>query len=273
MKNAHVTFFLMLLIISSNLYAEGSLQIYSANKTGIDKLNIENCLQSVFSTGSASETTFQNLYAVVAPDFNISDLKSITLSVSPGFSVSVDFPADRSAALTQSGLSFQTKKSDDNSIYNYKLFIHRIQKAKIPYVLNFGSSFSYNATNPDFKGWGYRVLSNAPVPQLTSAFSTNTFYLAFEPSLSSDSLVCNVYASNENLQNELVVSVNASPDGIEWNKLKSYSNDVPPNSAPLSQKRLSVPLLAGTQYIQFVLEKKAKGNPNININTISIKHK
>jgi len=178
-------------IINAN--AEGSQQYFASYTYGVQKLNIQNCLQTISNTGIPPATI--SVYAIVASDFDVTNVSNITLTAYTGFTISVDLPADRSAALTPTGLNFQTTKTADGTTSNYTLYIHKINKATIPYSLNFGSLFPYNTATPDFNGWGYRLLNNATTPQLASTSSTNSFFLAFNPSLSTDSLVCNYYAN------------------------------------------------------------------------------
>lgn len=255
-------------IINAN--AEGLQQMFSTYSFGVNRLFIQNCLQSIYYTGSPVTST-QKIYAIVASDFDINKPGSITLIPHTGFSVSADLPVDRSAALTSSGLIIQTTKTSDGSTYNFVLFIHKLNKATIPYNLNFSTSFPYNTTSPDFNGWGYRELNNAITPQLAASTSRNSFFLAFNSSQANDSLICNYYASNNNTQTGLNATIGASADGINWISLKDFTNNVPFNNAPKDSKRISLLLPIGTQYIKYLLTAKCQDDPNININTISIR--
>jgi len=255
-------------IINAN--AEGSQQYFASYTYGVQKLNIQNCLQTISNTGIPPATI--SVYAIVASDFDVTNVSNITLTAYTGFTISVDLPADRSAALTPTGLNFQTTKTADGTTSNYTLYIHKINKATIPYSLNFGSLFPYNTATPDFNGWGYRLLNNATTPQLASTSSTNSFFLAFNPSLSTDSLVCNYYASNNNTQTGLSGTINTSIDGVTWTTIKSMSNDLPANNATLAQKRFASLLPTGTQYVQFLLTGKASTDPAVNVNVIYVKH-
>jgi hypothetical protein len=272
MKKIILLSIISLFFCQLNIKAEGSQQFFASYSTGVNRLFISNCLQTFYATGTASSSTTQSIHFIVASDFDISNLSSITLSAYTGFTISTDLPGDRSAALT-SGLSFQTTKTANASTYNFKLYIHKINKANIPFSLTFGSSYPYNTATPDFNGWGYRVLNNVTAPQLGSTTSTNTFYLAFNPCLATDSLVCNFYASNDNAQTGLSASINTSTDGVTWTTIRTISNNLPLNSATTTDKRYAVLLPVGTQYVQYLLTAKGSSDPNININAISIKNK
>lgn len=268
MKKLFLISILALLVGISNLQAEGSEQYYASyTGAGVNRLFVTNCLQTLYFTGTYS------VYAIVASDFNIADPNSIRLTAYTGYTINIDLPTDRSAALTSSGLTFQMKKDADGSLTNVTLYIRKINKATIPYSLNFGSLYPYNSATPDFNGWGYRVLNNATTPQLASISSANSFFLAFNSSLSTDSLVCNYYASNNNTQTGLAATISASGDGVSWIPLKTTNNDLPANSATAAQKRLALLLPLGTQYIQYLMTAKGTSDPAININVISVKNK
>ncbi len=261
--------FIALFLSIANLYAEGSTQFFASyTGAGVNRLNITNCLQAVYTTGTAP----YKVYAIVAADFDISVASNITFTAHTGYTISIDLPVDRSAALTSTGLALQTKKTADNSLKDIVLYIRKINKANIPYNLNFGSSYPYNTANPDFNGWGYRVVTTNATPQLTSITSTNSFYLAFNPSLGTDSLVCNYYASNDIAQTGLGATISSSSDGVTWTTLKTTNNDLPLNSATAAQKRLALLLPVGTQYIQYLMTAKAGTDPAVNINVITVKH-
>ncbi len=268
MKKILFLFVLPFLVSNTNVSAEGTQQFFASyTGAGVNRLFIKNCLHTIYSTGIAP----YKVYAIVTSDFDISVQSNITFTAHTGYTITIDLPTDRSAALTSSGLALQTKKNDDNYLKDIVLYIRKINKATIPYSLNFGSSFPYNTDKPDFNGWGYRELNNSVVPQLTASTSRNCFFLAFNPSLPYDSLVCNFYASNNNSQSGLISTINASSDGKIWSVLKEFSNNIPVNSASKDEKRVTLALPAGTQYIKYLLVAKGQNDPNININTISIK--
>lgn len=270
MKKLLILSFLLLFFFQLNLKAEGNQQFFSTYTYGVNRLFIQNCLQNIYYSGNPSSST-EKIYAIVASDFNITDLNSIILIPHPGFTVTVNLPSDRSSALTSKGISFQTTKISDGSTNNFILYVNKINKATIPYSLNFGSLKPYNTTNPDFIGWAYRELNNATTPQLVSATSRNMFFLAFNPSMQNDSLVCNFYASNNNVQVGLSASIEASTNGVEWVAIKEFSNNLPANKAAIADKRLSLLLPIGTQYIRFLLKTKGKEDPNILLNSILVK--
>jgi len=268
MKKLFLISIIALLVGISNLQAEGSEQYYASyTGAGVNRLFVTNCLQTLYTSGTYS------IQAIVASDFNIADANSIRLIANTGYTINIDLPTDRSAALTATGLTFQMKKTADASLTNITLYIHKINKVTIPYSLNFGSLYPYNTATPDFNGWGYRVLNNATTPQLASTSSTNSLFMAFNPSLSTDSLVCNYYASNNNTQVGLAATISASGDGVSWTTLKTTNNDLPLNSATADQKRLALVLPIGTQYIQYLMTAKGTSDPAININVISLKNK
>jgi len=268
MKKLFLISFFASLVGIFNLQAEGSEQYYSSyTGAGVNRLFVTSCLQTLYSTGTYS------VYAIVASDFNIADANSIRLTANTGYTINIDLPTDRSAALTSTGLTFQMKKTADASLTNITLYIHKINKATIPYSLNFGSLYPYNNASPDFNGRGYRFLNNAATPQLASSSSTNSLFLAFNPSLSTDSLVCNYYASNNNTQTSLTATVSASVDGVSWTTLKTTNNDLPANSATVDQKRFALLLPVGTQYIQYLMTAKGSSDPAVNINVIYVKNK
>lgn len=270
MKKLLLLSIISLFFCQSNLHAEGTQQFFSTYTYGVNRLFIQNCLQNIYYSGNPASST-EKIYAIVAPDFDITDLNSILLIPHTGFTVTVDLPSDRSSALTSKGINFQTTKISDGSINNYTLYIHKIVKATIPYSLNFGSLKPYNTPDPDFIGWAYRELNNATTPQLVSTTSRNMFFLAFNPSLQNDSLVCNFYASNNNKQVGLSAGLEASINGTEWVSIKEFSNNLPVNSASVVDKRLSLLIPVGTQYIRFLLRTKGKEDPNILINSILVK--
>ena len=272
MKKLLLISIISLFFCQLHLYAEGSQQFFSTYTYGVNRLFIQNCLHSIYYSGNPASST-EKIYAIVAADFDVTNANSIMLIPQTGFTVTVDLPSDRSSALTSKGISFQTTKTSDGSTNNYILYIHKINKATIPYSLNFGSSKPYNTTNPDFIGWAYRELNNSVTPQLVSATSRNLFFLAFNPSMQNDSLICNFYASNNNLQVGLSAVIEASTNGIEWMTIKEFSNNVPTNSASVSDKRLSLLIPVGSQYIRFLLKTKGKEDPNILLNSILVKNK
>jgi hypothetical protein len=261
--------FLGLIFSQLNIHAEGSPQLFASYTNGVKSLTVQNCLQTPYNTGTGSIA----IHFIVASDFDITNANSIELVPNTGFTITTDLPADRSAALTPTGLSFAV--TNGTTTGNYILYIHKIKKATIPYSLNFGSSsqyIQYNTATPDFNGWGYRVSNNTTTPQLTSATSNNSFFLAFNPALATDSLVCNFYASNNNTQTGLSANIQFSNDGITWSTIHSINNNLPLNSAPAADKRYAVLLPVGTQYVQYLLTAKGSSDPNININGFSIKH-
>lgn len=119
-------------------------------------------------------------------------------------------------------------------------------------------------------GWAYRSVSSYTTPVLSSTSSSH--FLAFNTSLSTDSLVCNYYASNDNVQTTLTGLIEASADGVLWTTLKSLNNDLPKNAATLAEKRLSLCFRGEYQYVRFTLISKGATDPNVNINLISVKH-
>lgn len=260
----------ILLLNNFNLFADGTEQAWASySGAGVKRLYIENSLQAPMNYYSGNN---YSVYAVVASDFDVTNAYNIRLEANTGFTISIDLPTDRSSAITPNGLTFQMQKTSDGSLYNVTLYIRKINTATIPYSLNFGSSYPYNATTPDFNGWAYRNLANNTTPQLISTGSANSFYLAFNPSLGTDSLVCNYYASNDNTQTGLTASISASGDGVTWTVLKNTNNDLPLNSATDVQKKLALLLPANTKYIQYLLTAKGSSDPYIVINGISVKH-
>jgi hypothetical protein len=255
-----------------NLRAEGTQQLFATYSLGINRLFIQNSLMPIYYSRN-QRTSIDKIYAIVASDFDINKPGSITLIPQTGFTLTVDLPVDRTSALTSEGLKIQTTKTADGSTCDFVLYIHKINKATIPYSLNFGSAFPYNTATPDFNGWGYRELNNGIDPQLAATTSRNAFFLAFNPSQANDSLICNYYASNNNSQTGLNTSILASPDGISWTSIKDFTNTVPSNNATIDEKRISLLLPVGTQYVKYFLIAKGQNDPNININMISIKRK
>lgn len=253
-------------LLSGQSYADGIQERYAAYTPGVNSLLIEHCLQPIYSTGTAPI----KLYAVVGADFNFTDPFSATLILQSGFEIVTGLPADFSAAATATGVTFSVKKTSDGSVVNWQLFIRKANKATIPYSLNFGSLLPYNTASPDFMGWAYRVFPTFTYPVLSS--TSITHYLAFNPSLSTDSLICNYYASNNIAQVALTSIIELSNDGVLWTTIKSFNNNIPFNNATAAAKRLALLLTEGTQYIRFSMTGKGAGDPNISINAFNVKN-
>lgn len=275
MKKTILLPILALFLISTHVYADG-LQVRYANYTyGINSLLIERSIERTIPEGFAgiyATGTVPNLklYAVVGADFNFTDPFSVSLILQPGFEIVAGLPSDYSAAATSTGIPISVKKTTDGSVCNWQLFIRKPVKATIPYSLNFGSTYPYNSTTPDFNGWALRAPASGTTPQL--AGSSSSFFLAFNPSLGTDSLVCNYYASNNNVQTGLTGIIESSSDGIMWTTIKSINNNLPKNDATAAEKRTALLLSEGTQYIRYTVQTKAATDPNVNINLISVKH-
>lgn len=268
MKKLISLLFFTLIVGMGSLFADGAQLSYSSySGSGVNRLYILNCLQAIYYTGSAGT---YSVSAIVAPDFDIANAASITLSAYTGYTISINLPADRSAALTASGLSFQMTKTSDGSLQNVTLYVHKINKASIPYSLNFSTGFAYNSTTPDFMGWAYKVATANTTPVLSSTSSSH--FLAFNPSLGTDSMVCTYCQSNNTVSTTLASIVESSNDGVTWATIKSYNNNVPLNSASAADKRLALQLTAGTQYLRFTLTAKGVSDPYVNINAFYVKH-
>lgn len=132
---------LALFLITSQLYADGIQERYAAYTPGVTSLLIERCLQPIYYSGTSPNL---KLYAVVGADFDFLDPFSITMKLQPGYEIVTDLPTDFSAAATASGINFSVKKTSDQSIVYWQLFIRKANKATIPYSLNFTSLYPYN---------------------------------------------------------------------------------------------------------------------------------
>lgn len=268
MKKRYTLTVLAFLLVTSQLFADGFTDRYTTYSYGVDSLNVKHCIQAVYYNGTVPNL---NIYAIVGSDFDFADASSVRLLLRPGFTVSTALPTNYSAAAT-TGVAFSIKKTADNSICNWILYIRKIQKATIPFALNFGAAYPYNTATPDFLGWAYRSVASYNTPVLTS--TSISHFLAFNPSLSTDSLVCSYYSSSNAASDQTGSSsaISASNDGVNWSTLKSYSNnDVPLNNATTAQKRLALALPANTQYLRFILPTKA-GVANFSANSFDMKH-
>ncbi len=81
-----------------NLHAEGTQQFLSTYTYSVNRLFIQNCLQNIDDSGNSTSFT-EKIYAIVAADFDVTNVNSIILIPQTGFTVTVDLPSDRSSAL------------------------------------------------------------------------------------------------------------------------------------------------------------------------------
>lgn len=262
---------ILTLLFSNSLFAatdDGQEQFYASYSYGVNRLYITNCLEAVYSTGSGPIS----ITAIVSPDFDISNTNSIRLIAQTGFTISVDLPTDRSAALTSSGITFSTNKTADGSVKQFKLYIHKINKATIPYDVAFSSLYPSSATNPDFIGWSYRMV--APNNSLYLSSTSHSAYMAFDPSAITDSLNCTYYGSNTTTQTGFTSSIDASIDGVNWTTIKSYNNNLTKNDGTAAEKNISVSLknVVGAKYIRFLLLTKGASDPGLIISQLGIKN-
>lgn len=269
MKKLLILPVLVSFLFSMQIYADGKTERYAAYSTGVNSLLIEHSLHSISNWVKNGEVI---LNAVVAPDFDFSNPSSVSIKLQPGFEIVTPLPAEFSEAASPAGMNFSVKKTADQSVVNWKLFIRKIQKTTIPFNLNFGTSNPVNTATPNFAGWSYRSIDmNNTYPRLSG--KSQAFLLAFNPCSNSDLLVCNFYASNENDQTGLSASVEASADGISWVVLKTFNNDVPKNTAPAPEKSISLPLVEGYQYIRFQLLNRTNTDPSVCLNFFQLKKK
>lgn len=248
------------------MYADGKTERSASYTFGVNGLFIEHCLQSISNWGKDENYI---LNAVVAPDFDFTKSSSLSLKLQPGFEIVTQLPTEFSSAATSEGVTFSVKNTKDQSVLNWKLFLHKVKRASLPYSLKFGSSNPVNSTDPDFMGWAYRAIDmNNNYPRLSS--KSQSFILAFNPCGGLETMTCNFYASNDSEQTGLSANIESSADGISWIILKTFNNDIPKNSAKTTEKNLSFLLSGGTQYIRFQILSKATTDPNICMNLFQL---
>ena len=261
-----ILFLALALLSFSQMFADGKTERFASYTFGVNGLFIEHCLESINNWGKDGNNI---LNAVVAPDFDFTKASSLSIKLQPGFEIVTQIPTDFSAASTSEGVTFSVRNIKDQSVVSWKLFLHKIKKASIPYSLKFGSTNPVNSTDPDFMGWAYRAIDMSNnFPRLSN--KSQSFILAFNPCSGSETMTCNFYASNNTEQKGLSANIESSADGISWINLKTFNNDIPKNSARATEKNLSFLLSAGSQYIRFQILTRAATDPTVCMNLFQV---
>lgn len=245
---------------AANGWADGYQPVSPSNLKGL-YFTVKHALTDLSYSSTAME-----LRVAVASDFDYSDLDNFIYSAKTGYTID-STPAD----FSEQGALLKVRHTAPDTLVTYKLYIRKAIASSLPLAVTFGSVNPIGNYHPDSvksTGWTYSAvaIASSTTPQLMAA--GHTFILAYNAPATQ--FKAQVYGSNNNPQAGIVITIDASADGVNWDNLKTFNNDVPPNSATGDERYVTLNNLQSShRYVRLYMVSRTSG-PNITINAFSI---
>jgi hypothetical protein len=258
----------MMMLFLAGLAANGWADGYTStlNNSYVPELTftVQHALGDVAYTSADGGT----INVAVAEDFDYTDTLQAVLAAKSGYEAVDSFPR----YFLAQGTMVSMKHLETEAIKSYKVNVRRAKRVSLPSgPIVFGTANPITAYHPDSvksQGWATATVAvSSNTPQLTAA--NHMIFFAYDHLPGKSALFkCQMYASNNNEQSNINVSISASADGAAWTEVQRY-NSVPPQSASGEERYITpVTLSPGYRYVRLMAH--ARPTPNVAINAFSI---